>query len=273
MAAGKTAAACNAFTESERLQPAASTLLNLGACLEKNEQLASAWGAFLEAERTTRSATDTTGQKMHDVASERATKLEPRLSHLTINAAHAIDGLEIVRNKDVVGTAALNHGLPVDGGKYTIRARAPHHREWSTTVTVATERDAKTVDIPELASEPVTAQPIEVTRTLPATSTQPERSLGLPIAVASGAVALLGCALAFDLWGDSTYDDASHELTDQKRRDSLYDSANTKRELTIGFATAGAVGAGVAVWLFVRHPERQTAVVPTATGVALVGRF
>ena len=35
-----------------------ATLLNHASCREKNEQLATAWGLFLEAERQTRAATD-----------------------------------------------------------------------------------------------------------------------------------------------------------------------------------------------------------------------
>jgi hypothetical protein len=54
MAAGKIVEACGAFAESQKLEPAVTTLLNLASCREKNNNLASAWGLFLEAERETR---------------------------------------------------------------------------------------------------------------------------------------------------------------------------------------------------------------------------
>lgn len=38
--------------------PVPSTLLNLASCRERNGQLATAWGLFLDAERATREATD-----------------------------------------------------------------------------------------------------------------------------------------------------------------------------------------------------------------------
>jgi hypothetical protein len=88
---------------------------------------------------------------------------------------------------------------------------------------------------------------------------------------------LLGGALAFDLWGDSTYNAAKAEMTSQSRRDSLYDSANTKRFAAIGLGIGGAAAAGVAVWLFVRsassHHEQAIRVVPTHNGVAVTGAF
>src|SRR5437870_1665929 len=78
MQKGKIAEACADFEQSQKLEPAPTTLLNLAGCREKNGQLATAWGLFLEAERTTRSASDGTTKQLHDVAKTKAAKLEPR---------------------------------------------------------------------------------------------------------------------------------------------------------------------------------------------------
>src|SRR5689334_5913935 len=56
MGKGQIAEACAAFDASQKLDPTIATLLNQAACREKNGQLATAWGLFLEAERQTRSA-------------------------------------------------------------------------------------------------------------------------------------------------------------------------------------------------------------------------
>src|SRR5882724_2573792 len=82
MAKGKIAEACAAFDASQKLDPTIATLLNQAACREKNNQFATAWGLFLEAERQTRSAADPKTQQLHQVAAGKAAKLEPRLSTL-----------------------------------------------------------------------------------------------------------------------------------------------------------------------------------------------
>src|SRR5262245_28993804 len=68
LAAGKVAEACTAFEESQKVDPAVTTLLNLASCREMNSQLATAWGLFIEAERQTRAASDDPTQKLHEVA-------------------------------------------------------------------------------------------------------------------------------------------------------------------------------------------------------------
>ncbi len=71
-------------------------------------------------------------------------------------------------------------------------------------------------------------------------------------------------------------------MTSQTRRDELYGSANNKRYVAEGLAITGVAAAGLAVWLYVRHPdddERPTAtaaksrLVVTPMGIALVGGF
>jgi serine/threonine-protein kinase len=152
MGAGKTAEACAAFDASQKLEPTISTRMNQANCREKNGQLATAWGLFLDAERQTRSASDGATKQLHQVALDRAGKVEARLSSLrfAVPADHRIAGLEIVRDSDPVDPATWNTKLPVDGGTYTITARAPGVAAWTTTVVVAAERDAKSIEIPKL---------------------------------------------------------------------------------------------------------------------------
>src|SRR5688572_29480403 len=54
LASGRIPQACAAFEQSQKLEPATTTLLNLAGCREMNKQYASAWGYFLQAERETR---------------------------------------------------------------------------------------------------------------------------------------------------------------------------------------------------------------------------
>lgn len=311
MAAGKTAEACASFEQSQKLDPAVTTLLNLAACREKLGQLATAWGLFLEVERQTRSANDRASEQLHKVARDRAAKLEPRVPRLTISVPDKskIDGLEILRNNEDVPSVMWNRALPVDGGTYTITARAPGTNEWSTRVTLALEADIKTIDIPDLrnlmrdldrppqaptaietpSGQRQTAQPTAPSaggqhpESLEAPMETGRRGLALPVALGAGAAVLLGSALGFSLWGDSTYDDAKAEMTDQARRDSLYDSANRKRYAAQGLAVAGVGCAGVAVWLYLRQRSASAEptsagsarliFAPTGSGIGVVGRF
>jgi hypothetical protein len=110
---------------------------------------------FLDAARQTAARTEAKSQRMHRVARSRADRLHPQLSTLRIDvpAAHVTEGLEVLRNGVIVAKASWNEVLPIDGGTYLISARAPGRVEWSETVTIATERDAKIVHVPVLAEQ------------------------------------------------------------------------------------------------------------------------
>jgi hypothetical protein len=219
---------------------------------------------------------------MHDSAAERARKLAARVSKLTISvsADSQVVGLEILRNKEPLDAAVWNVGLPVDGGTYMVTARAPGATEWSTSVTLATEGDTKTVDIPKLkvltlpsapekiappsAPEKIAPPSVAAVKTVPPPERPPSpahRSQALPLAFGIGAIALGGAALGFELSAGSTYNDAKAEMTSQSRRDSLYSSANTKRYVAEGMAFAGIAAAGTAVWQYLRGRNQE----PTST--------
>jgi len=177
MATGKIAEACAAFDASQKLDPTTPTLLNQANCRERNGQLATAWGLYLEVARLTRGATALASQQMHATATARAAKLEPRLSTLRIDVPddHRVRGLEILRNDEIVDPAAWRQALPVDGGSYRIAARAPGRAGWSTSIAVAAEHDAQVVGIPWLddaTPSPATREPPALG---PATSEQPPR--------------------------------------------------------------------------------------------------
>lgn len=297
--AGKIGEACAAFEASQKLEPAISTLMNLAACREKNNQLATAWGLFLDAEHQMRDATNEATKKLHQVALNRAKKLEPRVSKLVISvpADSQIDQLEILRGTETIDPAMWNRALPIDGGSYKITASAPGAIAWTTEITIVAEGEAKTVEVPRLqpASAPVVAvaapkeaaapSEVAVTKEVAATPWDgvPRSSL---VFGASGAVLLVG-ALGLDLWGNSTYDAAQAERMNQAHRDSLYNSANTKRHIAFGLSATGLACGGIAAWLYFtgRSSERtalksaraQTHVVPmvggAGSGLVVLGRF
>jgi hypothetical protein len=70
-------------------------------------------------------------------------------------------------------------------------------------------------------------------------------------------------------------------MASQLRRESLYNAANTRRYVAEALAVTGLAAGRASVWLYLRgdNCERDTTtdttvyVVPTATGLALSGRF
>jgi hypothetical protein len=261
IAQGKIAEACAAFDASQKLDPTIATLLNQASCREKNGQLATAWGLFLDAERQSRAATDEPTRQLHQVATSHAAKLEPRLSTLAINVTpeNRVGGLEILRNSEPVDPGAWNKPLPVDGGTYKITARAPGNTDWSTTITIGVQHDAKTIEVPKLKAAAL--QPSHATG--PASQPQPttaptahSRSKLLPLAFGGAALGLLGGAVGFELWASSTYDKSKRE-PDDARQESLWHSANIRRYVAEGFGVAGIACAGVAVWLYLRGGEPE----------------
>lgn len=263
MSKGRFAEACAAFDASQKLEPTIATLLNQASCREKNGQLATAWGLFIDAERQSRAATDGPTQQLHQVANDHAAKLEHRLSTLTISVApeNRVGGLEVLRNNEPVDPGAWNKPLPVDGGTYRVTARAPGNTDWSSSITVGNERDAKGIDIPKLKAAAVALRPSSPVATpspQPRTTSEvTHRSNVLPLALGGAAIALGGVAIGFELSARSTYDKSADEADDAKQK-SLYDSANTRRHVAIGLGVAGVACAGAAVWLYLRGTFTET---------------
>lgn len=132
IADGKLAAACAAFEASNRDEPRAGTLLRLGECREKNQQLASAWSAYKD---TLNLATD---PQKRQFATDKVALLEPRLSYLTVavSAQVRIRGLVLTRNGTSFDPMLWNRALPVEGGDHVIAGRAPGYEPWQKTVHV-----------------------------------------------------------------------------------------------------------------------------------------
>ncbi|HVV81572.1 MAG TPA: hypothetical protein VHE35_00790 [Kofleriaceae bacterium] len=272
MAAGDFARACEAFEGSARKDALPSTLVNLADCREKNQQYASAWGAFVEAARLTRNAPAM--ETLHQVAEDRAAALEPRLSFLIINVPDEarIDGLVIKRNGEIVDPASWNRDMPVDGGTYTIEAKAPAYEPWTATVKVAAAQDKQSVNVPKFAA----AAPTLAVKPAPARGSSSSFTGERKAAVGAWAVGAigLGAGVALELKSGGTYDDAKAAATDARRHD-LTDDANRERLYATVAAGVGvaAIGAGIYLWLDGK-PRRRDAVAvrPTVTphGLAAV---
>jgi tetratricopeptide (TPR) repeat protein len=303
MAQGKLVQACDAFEASNRLEPRAGTLLNLGACREYNGQLASAWAAYKAALSRAKDP------RKRELAQAKVAALAPRISYLTVSISDdsRLEGLSLTRNGVPLAPMLCNQASPVDGGEYVIASSAPGQEPLQIIAHVPVEGGNVTVDLPRF-KEPTRSPPspagpdpraaateaMSTTRkTVPSSSqarmTAIERgpasphasSNVVPLVLGAGALALLGGGLAFERWGESRYAAAKLEMTSLLRRESLYNEAVTRRHVAEAFFVSGLVGAGTSVWLYVRNRNREHSatlnasmyVVPTAAGLSLSGQF
>jgi hypothetical protein len=307
--AGRIAEACDAFAASQRIEPALATLMNLADCREKNRQLASAWGHFLEAESQTRG--DRGQERANATARRRAAALESRLSYLVVAVPDdsRVGGLVVSRNGAALDPGMWNRSLPVDGGEYVIEGKAPGHEAWTTRVVVGVEGDRRSVEVPrfkalapgprgpvppiapanpDVVAERDHADEGEVDEGEPAPSWRTGRRVAA-LGVAGGAVLLAGAGVGLGLHaldldrqaiaacGDGCSPEvaaASERGRDRARGYAL--GAN----LAYAAAATAAVGAGV-LWILggpagAERADDELAITPTlgaVRGVVVEGRF
>src|SRR5258708_5695247 len=113
MATGRYAEACPKLVESQRLDPAPGTLLNLASCYERGGQLASAWVTYKEAASLAQNADQ---QERAGLARRKAPELEPTLPTLTIAVPAAADrpDLHVKPDDEAIGRPACADAIPVD---------------------------------------------------------------------------------------------------------------------------------------------------------------
>jgi len=258
MAAGHYDRACPALEESEKLDPALGTVLNLADCYEKAGRTASAWSKFVEAAGKAEKSRHPDAER---VAKDRARALEKRLAKLTISvtAADSEPGLEVLRDGVNVGAAEFGLAIPVDPGSHTVTARAPGRKPWETQVTVTNATSASAV-VPELDRAPVaepepSSQPASPANAAPRNEESPvvaqgsnaRRTIGLVVGGVGVAAAAAGGVFALLTKNE---DNASDKLCHSGGTDTCADAAEKhKYEQTVSDAkrdrTFAYVGFGV----------------------------
>lgn len=195
MIEGRSAEACPKLAASQRLDPGAGTLLNLGECYEKTDKLASAWATYREAETLAQRS----GQRERAThCAARARALFEKLSDLTIVAppslkSSPIQGLTIRRNGDAVPEVALGTAVPVDGGTHVVEVSAPGYRTWKGEVQIKVSGDHSRLQIPDLVKQPDASKPAPNPSTPPSRADEPSsisRTLGW-VAVGVGSAGIV----------------------------------------------------------------------------------
>lgn len=288
---GKVAEACPKFAESLRLDSGIGTMLYLADCYERAGQTASAWAQFREAAAAARRE----GDAREKIARKRATRLEPKLSKLSIHVSSPIPGLEVRRDGELVSQTLWDSAVPVDPGKHAVTASAPGKKPWEGSVEVASDGASASAEVPALEDAPASAVerpaagPPSSSVTPPMDQAPPSTKKGaqtqryIGIGVAGAGVIGIGLGSFFGLKAKSTLDDSNNHCRSDNHCDAEgvqgRDDAHSQATIsTIAFIAGGAALAGGAVLYFTAPKSRTTvglapAAGPRAQGLTVYGRF
>ncbi|MGE0871118.1 MAG: hypothetical protein AB7P03_21315 [Kofleriaceae bacterium] len=250
--AGKTAEACEMLAESQRLDPAGGTLLNLALCHERQGKLATAWAEFVDARAQARVQQRT---DRVELAEAHIRALEPRVPRIRIVLPPDHADATLVLDAKVLGSAAIATELPVDPGTRRLVFSRPGRQTWSAEI-VMTEASVRTVNVPAL--EPVPA----ASRVLP-------YSFGIAGLVALGAGGYFGVraiqhkSVSDDHCEASVCDEIGLAAHDRYKR------AAWGANIGIGAGVVSLAVAGVLLWRARREDARHaTAYVAATSGGA-----
>lgn len=272
----KYAQACDAFEESQRLDPQLGVLFNLASCREKTGKLATALELYRELARTD------TNEERRKAAEGFAASIGPRVPKLVVKV-DAAPALSIaIDGKDMSPMRGL--GVPVDLGKHVVIVRATGFQDYTREVIVREEK--KVIEVPVTLS-PVGAAAqgplpaLDQAQPPPETTARPTSSkvrYGKIAVIGGGALTAIGLgfgAAALVKWNGAkdempTNDTEYRDVADRIDRARLFGNISTVTVIV------GLVGAGVGGYLWYSG-SKSTTIVPSAEasggGVTVVHRF
>ncbi len=298
MATRDYAAACAKLAESQSLAPRAGTALDLGTCYEREGKLASAWAAY----KSSAAAAVAAHQKPRAVAARKSmTRLEARLSRLTINVADGAraSGLEVRCDDEAIDASDWGTAIPRDGGGHDIQASAPGKKSWRTHVDLKANGQNLAVEVPPLDDDgPSPSRLAKAPAPAPASegAAEPESGSGdnaahpgqtqRVVGVVVGSAGILGIAAgiiaginANSANGDLKSACGNGPVCTADNGPSLHDSATTWATVsTIAFIAGGAaVAAGAVLYITAPHGGSSVSVglapASQGSGLSLIGRF
>lgn len=298
---GKYDEACPLFEESQRLDPAGGTQLNLALCYEGEQRYARAYGLLNEA--LSGAIRDGRADR-RSIAEEHLAAVGPRLSMLTISVPDEVRVPEMLLWLDGEKISSASAGVPiaVDGGSHKVEATARGFHPFSTNVAVKPEKDRVTVTVPKLIERAdAPALPPVVVVQQPASTPPPRRppppkkerravawglgaaGLGLAtIGTATGIAALVRDGEAEDL---ALAQGCNFERSYCPKGKSPADAVSKSNEANaLGWTSTITLGTGVAAFIVaLAIPKRavtagapvkpDVSVVPSPGGMGVAVRF
>ncbi len=284
--AGDHAAACPKYAESQRLDPASGTLLNLADCYERIGRTASAWARYKELLPL---AMNEAAQDRAAIARKKIAELEPRLAYVTITVTKPLPGMRVSLGAVELGRAVWGTAVPVDPGTHEITARADGYEPVTVAVTITEAGQHEPVAIEALQPITATAEtppPVDTTpeptpqlypQPTPAPRPQPEPDTSPPtVGYVVGSVGIAGLLVggffgirALNLRSDSDTECPNERCTE--RGASLNDDAITAATISdIGMAI-GLLGVGIGAYLILSSGssgETSVGVGPSRSGAS-----
>lgn len=269
MARGDVREACRKFEESQRLDPAVGTVINLAACLEKLGKLSSAWEKWQQAQRLLAP----TDERLATVV-QRAKAVDQRLPRLTIRLApNSPLSVTVLRDGVQLGSVALSVPLPVDPGLHVLVVRAPGYEDRryeidmregeqrEITLAVAAEKQPAKPTAPSPTPQPVAPPPASKD---PKPSANAQPILGYALLGTGAAAAIVGGVAGIVALNKKSDMDADCSTRGGQRECgaaglSAADSGKTYATVSnIAFAVA-ALGLGAGTYFtFFADPSPQT---------------
>jgi hypothetical protein len=265
---GDWATACPKFAESQRLDPAPGTLLNLADCEEHLGQTAFAWEHFKTAMETLPSTDDRV-----PFAKQRMASLEKQVPHLTLSAAPDLPANAKVLRDDVqLSSASFGLALPVNPGQHSIVVSAPGHKDKTIAVTLK-PGESQTVTLSLADADASGAAPAAPEAPAPATSATnlgasagsggSKKTLGYVVGGVGAAGIVVGAVTGLMVLGKkSTVNDPTHcDQTTFACDQAGVDAASSGKSLaTISTAAfvGGAAALGAGVFLIVTSKDEPS---------------
>jgi hypothetical protein len=134
------------FRASMALDPAASTMLWIAECDEREGKAARAWADLKAVPSLTRGLPAPRAQELISYAEGEIRRIEPRVSWLRLDLRDPPPGLTLTRDGLPLPQAALNLPLPIDAGQTDVEAKAPGYRPWRHRVVVS-EGERRVLDV------------------------------------------------------------------------------------------------------------------------------
>jgi len=138
------------FLSSYRLDPAASSLVNLATCYGKLGRTASAWRSYRSAAELAAREGD---EELKEQALRGAALLDPLVTKLKLVTLGRSNALNITLNGEPI-SLEKDAPIPLDPGESVIEAFGPEQERWRRTVTANEPGALIVIDVPELAPAP-----------------------------------------------------------------------------------------------------------------------